>query len=149
MKGTRLVLLVVLGVFILYVKVKTGGTNTSTPASTSLAAPANAVAPAVAPSAASASVPAATAPAETNGAIPQKAITVLQYVRQNGQAPEGYVGGRVFENRENRLPGGGDYREFDVDPHNGQRNAERLIVEWSTKKAWYTGDHYQTFIPMP
>ncbi len=81
--------------------------------------------------------------------IPQKAIDVLAYVRQNGQAPEGYVGGRVFENREGRLPAGGDYREFDVDPHNGQRNAERLIVEWSTKKAWYTGDHYQTFIPMP
>jgi hypothetical protein len=30
----------------------------------------------------------------------------------------------------------------DVDPHNGQRNAERLIIEWNTKKAWYTGDHY-------
>jgi ribonuclease T1 len=78
-----------------------------------------------------------------------KALQVLQYVRENGQAPEGYVGGRVFENREGRLPDGGDYREFDVDPHNGQRNAERIIVDWSTKKAWYTGDHYQTFIPMP
>ena len=81
--------------------------------------------------------------------VPAKALQVLQYVRANGQAPEGYVGGRVFENREGRLPADGDYREFDVDPHNGQRNAERIIVEWNTKKAWYTGDHYQTFIPMP
>ena len=30
-----------------------------------------------------------------------------------------------------------------------QRNAERIIVEWASKKAWYTGDHYQTFVPLP
>jgi ribonuclease T1 len=83
------------------------------------------------------------------GAVPGKAFDVLAYVRRTGEAPEGYVGGRVFENREGRLPADGDYREFDVDPHNGQRNADRIIVEWNTKKAWYTGDHYQTFIPMP
>ena len=81
--------------------------------------------------------------------VPQKALDVLAYVRRTGEAPEGYVGGRVFENREGRLPSDGDYREFDVDPHNGQRNAERLIVDWNTKQAWYTGDHYRTFIPMP
>ena len=81
--------------------------------------------------------------------MPDKAVKVLQYVRENGRAPEGYVGGRTFENREGRLPSDGDYREFDVDPHNGQRNADRLIVEWNTKKAWYTGDHYRTFIPVP
>jgi len=83
------------------------------------------------------------------GMVPANAVEVLAYVRRTGEAPEGYVGGRVFENREGRLPSDGDYREFDVDPHNGQRNAERIIVEWNTKKAWYTGDHYQTFIPMP
>jgi ribonuclease T1 len=81
--------------------------------------------------------------------IPKKAFQVLVIVRQTGQAPEGYVGGRVFQNREHRLPEDGDYREFDVDPHDGNRNAERIIIEWDTKKAWYTGDHYQTFIPMP
>jgi guanyl-specific ribonuclease Sa len=81
--------------------------------------------------------------------VPQKALDVLAYVRRTGEAPAGYVGGRVFENREGRLPSDGDYREFDVDPHDGQRNAERLIVEWNSKRAWYTGDHYQTFIPMP
>ncbi|MEI9999243.1 MAG: ribonuclease domain-containing protein [Verrucomicrobiota bacterium] len=50
---------------------------------------------------------------------------------------------------EGRLPYGGDYREFDVDPHSGHRNAQRLIVDWNTKRAWYTGDHYRTFVPLP
>jgi len=81
--------------------------------------------------------------------VPQKAYEVLKIARETGRAPEGYVGGRVFQNREHRLPEDGDYREFDVDPHEGYRNAERIIVEWGTKKAWYTDDHYQTFIPMP
>ena len=84
-----------------------------------------------------------------NQAIPDKALRVLETVRSTGHAPEGYVGGRVFQNREGRLPRDGDYREFDVDPHQGGRNAERIIVEWNTKKAWYTGDHYQTFLPLP
>jgi ribonuclease T1 len=81
--------------------------------------------------------------------VPPKALDVLAYVRRTGEAPDGYVGGRVFENREGRLPADGDYREFDIDPHNGQRNADRIIVEWNSKKAWYTGDHYRTFIPLP
>jgi ribonuclease T1 len=83
------------------------------------------------------------------GVVPSKAKDVLAYVRRTGEAPDGYVGGRRFENREGRLPEGGDYREFDVDPHTGQRNAERIIVDWSTRKAWYTDDHYRTFIPIP
>jgi guanyl-specific ribonuclease Sa len=86
---------------------------------------------------------------DANSSVPQKALNVLHVVRSTGQPPEGYVGGRVFQNREGYLPPNGDYREFDVDPHNGGRNAERIIVEWNTKKAWYTADHYQTFIPLP
>ena len=81
--------------------------------------------------------------------VPDKALRVLNIVRTTGRPPEGYVGGRVFQNREGRLPADGSYREFDVDPHEGGRNAERIIVEWDTKKAWYTGDHYETFVPLP
>lgn len=139
MKFVRMVLLIVLGIFILYVKLTTSGTGgtggQATTPSTSAVAPA------------SASLSATSSDADSQ--IPDKAVHVLQIVRQTGQPPDGYVGGRVFDNREGRLASGGDYREFDVDPHNGQRNAERLIVEWNTKKAWYTGDHYKTFIPMP
>jgi guanyl-specific ribonuclease Sa len=119
MKSARLILLIVLGLLALYVKVSTSGTG------------------------------GASSWVQSDGQIPAKASQVLQYVRETGHAPEGYEGGRVFENREGLLPGGGDYREFDVDPHHGQRNADRVIVEWNTKKAWYTGDHYRTFIPMP
>jgi ribonuclease T1 len=86
---------------------------------------------------------------DANPQIPAKALQVLDYVRRTGEAPEGYVGGRIFENREGRLPSNGDYREFDVDPHHGPRNAERIIIEWNTKKAWYTGDHYQSLVPLP
>ena len=84
-----------------------------------------------------------------DASVPAKVLQVLQIVRSTGEPPDGYVGGRVFQNREGRLPYGGDYREFDIDPHIGGRNAERIIVEWNTKKAWYTADHYQTFTPLP
>jgi guanyl-specific ribonuclease Sa len=128
MRVLRSILLIAVGLFILYVKLVSNGPGTASGPSpvvtSSMGAP-------------------------TNGAVPDKALQVLDTVRKTGQPPEGYVGGRTFENRENRLPAAGDYREFDVDPHNGQRNAERIIVEWTTKKAWYTGDHYQTFIPLP
>jgi ribonuclease T1 len=155
MKSVRFILLIIFGLFVLYVKLTTSGTSGA-----GASAPASAIAPATTPAAstAPAASPTTVAPAssttpastpESVQGVPDKAVKVLQYVRQNGQAPDGYVGGRTFENREGRLQQGGDYREFDVDPHNGQRNAERLIIEWNTKKAWYTGDHYQTFIPVP
>jgi ribonuclease T1 len=131
MKILRSVLLFLVVAFVVYVRIA-APTSATTASSTSSGSP-----PA-----------AANAPSSISG-VPQKAIDVLKTVRTTGQPPNGYVGGSVFENRENRLPADGDYREFDVDPHNGQRNAERLIVEWKTKKAWYTGDHYQTFTELP
>ncbi len=126
MRVIRLILFALLGVFIYYVKFASAPNGTGS-------------APAVGSS----------APVAVNPAVPQKVLRVLNIVRTTGQPPEGYVGGRVFENREGRLPSDGDYREFDVDPHQGQRNAERIIVEWNSKKAWYTADHYQTFTPLP
>lgn len=126
MKLTRTVLLIAIFAFILFVKFHS---TTTAPASTP-------------------TLSSETQPSSVDG-VPPKALDVLQIIRTTGQAPEGYVGGRIFENREGRLPSGGDYREFDVDPHHGQRNAERLIVDWKTKHAWYTGDHYRTFTPLP
>ncbi len=147
MKIIRTILLVVVFAFILYVKFVTAPAGTGTTAPT---VPATSPTPAATTTPAVVTVPTESTPApQVDASVPQKALNVLQIVRSTGQPPDGYVGGRTFENREGRLPAGGDYREFDVDPHNGQRNAERLIVEWTTKKAWYTGDHYQTFIPLP
>jgi guanyl-specific ribonuclease Sa len=88
----------------------------------------------------------------TSNRIPDKVLKVLNYVRKNGRAPEGYVGGRVFGNFENHLPRNdlsGEkirYQEWDVNPKvRGQnRGAERLVTS-SDERAYYTADHYNTF----
>ncbi len=89
----------------------------------------------------------------TDTRIPAKAFKVLKYVRENGVAPSGYEGGRRFGNYEKRLPQKDgnqriNYQEWDVNPkiRGKNRGAERLIT--SPVKAYYTGDHYRTFIEM-
>lgn len=80
-------------------------------------------------------------------AAPQKVYDVLAAIQErHGKPLPGYVGGRVFENRERRLPKG-RYREYDVNPKIPGRNrgAERLVIEQRTGKAYYTQDHYRTF----
>jgi ribonuclease T1 len=86
------------------------------------------------------------------GTIPQKAYDTWHYIQAHHEAPEGYVGGRAFQNREKKLPLKNidgkriQYKEWDVNPKiNGQnRGAERLVSE-GYERAWYTQDHYQTF----
>ena len=101
--------------------------------------------------------PTAAAPGKTANPtaseMPDYVREVLVFVQKNGQAPEGYLGGREFQNREKRLPLTGPsgqrirYREWDVHPKvPGQnRGAERLVTG-SDHSAWYTKDHYDTFI---
>ncbi|WP_052496247.1 guanyl-specific ribonuclease [Pedobacter lusitanus] len=78
--------------------------------------------------------------------VPQKAYTVAAYIAKNNKAPQGYVGGTVFQNREGRLPQGVAYKEYDVNPKvRGQnRGAERIIIGADGIR-YYTGDHYRTF----
>jgi len=81
---------------------------------------------------------------------PQKAYDLLKQLKKRGGIPlSGYVGGRDFQNRERRLPRG-SYREYDVNPkiRGRGRDAERIVIERRTGKAYYTGDHYRTFIPL-
>lgn len=81
---------------------------------------------------------------------PQKAYTLLKQLEERGGTPlSGYVGGRDFQNRERRLPRG-RYREYDVNPkiRGRGRDAERIVIEQRTGKAYYTGDHYRTFAPL-
>ena len=94
-----------------------------------------------------ATIPAVSASTEQDN-IPEKAREVLRHVRETGQPPEGYVGGRVFENRERNLPLKGHYREYDVNPRakGKNRGPERLVIDQASRKAWYTPDHYRTFI---
>ena len=100
--------------------------------------------------------PKATIPINENNTsvgLPQKVLNVWQYVKEHGTPMDGYVGGRTFGNYEHRLPETDDqgnamhYQEWDVNPKiEGQnRGTERLITS-ADGRAWYTGDHYQTFI---
>ncbi|HEX2501600.1 MAG TPA: ribonuclease domain-containing protein [Methylomirabilota bacterium] len=112
----------------------------------------------VAPDVASAP-PAVTAPApraqpgtggRATAATLDRAREVLTAIEaRGGAALPGYVGGRAFHNRERRLPAG-RYREYDVHPRvAGQdRGPERLVVDQTTGRAYYTGDHYRTFVPL-
>jgi RHS repeat-associated protein len=91
-------------------------------------------------------------PATQATTIPPKAIATLNTVRQTGKPPINYAGGRVFKNRDGKLPSSGRYREYDVDPRppkGGHRNAERLVVDEVSGRAWYTDDHYNTFVEIP
>jgi ribonuclease T1 len=82
--------------------------------------------------------------------VPQRARDVLALIRAgHGEPPPGHVGGRVFQNRERRLPPG-RYREYDVNAKQPgrPRDGERIVIEQRTGHAYYTGDHYQTFVPI-
>lgn len=87
----------------------------------------------------------------TNPNVPGEAYQVLGQIKQNnGVPPEGYVGGRTFNNREGLLPSGGRYKEYDIHPRiQGQnRGRERIVVDSQTNQAWYTSDHYGSFESM-
>ena len=80
----------------------------------------------------------------------QKAKDLLEAIQQHeGKALPGYIGGGTFQNRERRLPRG-HYREYDVNPkiRGRSRDAERIVIEQGTGKAYHTGDHYRTFMPL-
>jgi ribonuclease T1 len=81
---------------------------------------------------------------------PKKAYDLLATLQQRkGEPLPGYAGGRAFQNREGRLPRG-RYREYDVNRKisGRSRDAERIVIEQNTGKAYYSGDHYRTFIPL-
>jgi ribonuclease T1 len=91
-----------------------------------------------------------TAPAVAAPETPAVARQLLAEIeRRHGEPPAGYVGGRRFENRERRLPRG-VYREYDVQPRvpGRDRGPERIVIEQRTGKAWYTDNHYRTFVPL-
>lgn len=84
--------------------------------------------------------------------IPKKVYEIRDFIKINGVAKEGYVGGRKFKNLENILPKTDEsgqkifYQEWDVNPKKKGRNRgkERLITS-SNGKAYFTRDHYKSF----
>lgn len=83
----------------------------------------------------------------------EKAWSVLERVNAKGSPLPGYKGGSVFKNAEGRLPGADgagkpiSYRDWDVNPYTKgvDRGAER-VVTGSDGSAYYTGDHYGSFL---
>ncbi len=91
-------------------------------------------------------------PDKTND-VPEKIFKLLDFISKNNVAPKGFIGGRTFSNREKRLPELDKqhqkikYQEWDANPKikGKNRGAERLITG-SDHSAYYTNDHYITFI---
>ncbi len=88
-------------------------------------------------------------------AIPMEAYAILWYVRQHHQAQPGYVGGKRFGNYEKLLPEKDQkrkkifYKEWDIYPRQeGVNRGPHRIVTGSDQRAWYTPDHYQSFIEL-
>ena len=87
--------------------------------------------------------------------IPQQAWDTLEYLKtHNGHPPENYKGGKLYENDGRnggqKLPKGGEqYREYDIYPkRSGVGRGKERIVLGSDGSAWYTFDHYLSFIRM-
>ena len=84
---------------------------------------------------------------------PAYALEVLSYIRRNGEAPKGYVGGREFMNKEKRLPqkdvSGQRIRYSEWDVHEkvpGQNRGPERLITGSDHSAYYTADHYKNFL---
>ncbi len=94
---------------------------------------------------------------ELPAGVPAKVGPVLSYVDEHDAAPPGYVGGRTFTNDGRsgevvlpRVDSGGDpitYREWDVNiKRPGVNRGPERLVTGSDGGAYYSADHYRTFI---
>ncbi len=107
-------------------------------------------------------VPSATPPSATPsaslelGGAEQKVLAVLEVIDRTGEAPAGYRGGAQFMNDGRgggqvlpRTDAGGKpvtYREWDVNPYTGANRGTERLVTGSDGSAWYTNDHYDSFV---
>jgi guanyl-specific ribonuclease Sa len=90
------------------------------------------------------------------GGAEQKVLAVLDVIDRTGRAPAGYRGGTEFMNdgRDGgqvlpRTDGDGNpvtYREWDVNPYTGANRGTERLVTGSDGSAWYTDDHYNSFV---
>lgn len=89
------------------------------------------------------------------GPATAKVQNVLDRVQSKCSSFPGYKGGSVFGNTDGALPGtdaAGNsvtYREWDVNPYvkGVDRGTERLVTG-SDGSAYYTDDHYGTFLQL-
>jgi guanyl-specific ribonuclease Sa len=89
--------------------------------------------------------------------VPSKVVTVLKHIDEHKTAPPGYEGGRTFLNLgrdgEQVLPRKDSqgkairYHEWDVNPRvPGKNRGPERLVTGSDGSAFYTADHYRTYI---
>lgn len=87
-----------------------------------------------------------------NPHVPADAYEIEEFIRShNGSPRPGFVGGRTFRDDKLKLPPWfGPFREYDVRAHvHGQdRDPERIVLGPQANAAWYTPDHYETFLEM-
>jgi RHS repeat-associated protein len=84
---------------------------------------------------------------------PESVQSTLDYINENGRAPQGFKGGGVFQNIGSPLPtedAAGNpisYQKWDVNPYTKgiDRGSDRLITG-SNGTAYYTTNHYVSFI---
>lgn len=87
--------------------------------------------------------------------VPPYVLETLEYIFEHNQAPDGYVGGKIFRNREGLLPNANtngekyQYREWDVHLRESGKNrgAERLVTS-NKNDVYFTSDHYKSFIKL-
>lgn len=79
--------------------------------------------------------------------IPNQAMQVLNKYTKTGGQLKGYMS-KPYKNLDNKLPRGGSYIEHDINPFasNASRGTERIVIDTKTGNAWYTPDHYKTFV---
>lgn len=84
---------------------------------------------------------------------PAYVLETLQFIRRNGHAPDGFEGGREFQNKEKKLPAKDAaskrirYSEWDVHPKiKGQNRGPERLITGSDHSAYFTRDHYKTFL---
>ena len=89
-----------------------------------------------------------------NNSIPQEAYDTYEYVTShNGTPKNGYKDGSTYANDgragsavlpEEYAP----FREYDIYPKikNVSRGTERIVISDTGSSAWYTSDHYKTFV---
>ena len=97
--------------------------------------------------------PAAPAQVAPRDPVPPHAREALAYVRKHGFPAPGFMGGRVYGNYEGVLPRYDtrrkriEYREWDVRPRaQGRNRTPERLVTGSDGRAWYTADHFKTFV---
>ncbi len=88
---------------------------------------------------------------DQNG-VPAYALETLEYILEHDEAPDGYLGGRTFQNREGLLPKSNSsgkkyqYREWDVHPKlEGQNRGTERLVTSNEQDVYFTNDHYRSF----